>query len=91
MGCGMPVLCGASVVWEMPTLWRMFVAWRDPQDMGGPRCMEVAAECGAPTGCEVPTERVASTVHEIPEVFGIAVMRGVATVHWMVAGCVGCS
>lgn len=59
--------------------------------MGGPRCMEVAAECGAPTGCEMPTERVASTVHEIPEVFGIAVMRGAATVHWTVAGCVGCS
>lgn len=35
---------------------------------------------------KVPTEHVASTVHEILKVFGIIVLRGVAMIHWMVAG-----
>lgn len=61
------------------------VAWRGSEDMGEPRCMGVAAERGVPTECVAHT----STVHEIPEVFGIAVLRGVATVHWMVVGGVG--
>lgn len=83
MGCGVPVLWGVSGAGDVHGVKN--VAWR------GPQCVEGAAERGAPMGCEVPTECVACTVREILEVFGIAVLRGVATVHWMVAGGVGCS
>lgn len=78
--CAVGSVCGVGDVHDVKN-----VAWK------GPECVEGGAERGAPMGCEVPTECVASTVHEILKVFGITVLRGVAMVHWMVAGGVGCS
>lgn len=68
--CGAPMGCGVPVLWGVSAVWEMCTNVA----WRGPQCMKV------------PTEHVASTVHEILKVFGIIVLRGVAMIHWMVAG-----